>query len=653
MPSAGAGGRLLFAGAPRRHRVCGPDLGLTERLRLFQRLRAAQERRDGAGDGAGGGRVPPGTPIRIALPGGGRLPGRALQTTPFQVATQLGGGLAEAALVARVNGTLQDLDRPLESDTDLELLDFSTPEGQATFWRSGACVLGAVAEQFYGATLCSAQATEDGFFCDVHMGDRTVQRGELPALEEACAAFARAGHRFERLEATRQQLAELFKVRPAACPLPGMSPPQCVPSPSQHGAAEPSVGTLGPSWSGLWTRVMPTGTSVTFPQCPLHLVLQRELEPQLPPGVLAAVAVGPTRPSPPWASALDGFPPAWPMAAAVTRHCRQPPEPSPTPPLPRTAFAHLRRQAAALDALRPRLNACCRHHAPLPCARRAWTDVLDGFCTDEFGVKTRQFHCCRRHGAARRRCFAEGPDAVAAAATAIAVVTDWEPSGDLSFPPGEPTAANMGNICGLWGLRPGTANHPGRAGPRVRFRVRLERDYGRCCRNGSLACAHKAWQKGLERFCREESAVKTGQHRCCRGGGGGRARGRCFAAAAPHPSYDREVHNVSLSRPGPALLRSLCAPTRLLTRRPPVPELLGAVTAACCPLPPEERSACAQEQLSQGIATLCATPQDAWRDPQGCCSWGDPERRRCFDTEYLARVTLGAAVAPPPFGQDE
>ncbi|NXV53685.1 ECM1 protein, partial [Uria aalge] len=71
-----------------------------------------------------------------------------------------------------------------------------------------------------------------------------------------------------------------------------------------------------------------------------------------------------------------------------------------TPLLPRTAFAHLRRQAAALDALRPRLNACCHHRSPLPCARRAWTDVLDGFCTDEFGVKTRQFHCCRQHGAA-------------------------------------------------------------------------------------------------------------------------------------------------------------------------------------------------------------------------------------------------------------
>ncbi|XP_027766078.1 threonine--tRNA ligase, mitochondrial-like, partial [Empidonax traillii] len=216
--SARAGSRLLLAGPPRRHRVSGPD---PERLRLFQRLRAAAERRDGPGDGdgdgagagggAGGGRVPPGTPIRIALPGGHRLDGRALQTTPFQVATQLGGGLAEAALVARVNGVLQDLDRPLEHDSDLELLDFSSPEGREAFWRSSACVLGAVAERFFGGTLCSARATEDGFYCDVHMGDRTVQSAELPALEEACAAFARAQHPFERLEAPRQQLAELLQ----------------------------------------------------------------------------------------------------------------------------------------------------------------------------------------------------------------------------------------------------------------------------------------------------------------------------------------------------------------------------------------------------------------------------------------------------------
>ncbi|XP_038023774.2 threonine--tRNA ligase, mitochondrial [Anas platyrhynchos] len=204
MPPALTGGRLLLGAAPRRYR---PQVA--ERLRLFQQLQDARERR--AGGDADGGSPPVGTPIRIALPGGRCLHGRALQTTPRQVAEQLGSGLAASVLVARVNGALRDLEQPLEDDTELELLDFAAPEGRAAFWQSSAFVLGAVLEQFYGATLCSTVATEDGFFCDAHMGDRTVQRSELPALEDACMAFARAQHRFERLEATREQLGELFK----------------------------------------------------------------------------------------------------------------------------------------------------------------------------------------------------------------------------------------------------------------------------------------------------------------------------------------------------------------------------------------------------------------------------------------------------------
>uniref|UniRef100_A0A8B9SWZ9 Probable threonine--tRNA ligase, cytoplasmic n=1 Tax=Anas platyrhynchos TaxID=8839 RepID=A0A8B9SWZ9_ANAPL len=221
--------------------------------------------RGGLGAMPTGGAPQWGPPSASPCPGGAACTGRALQTTPRQVAEQLGygiggvppdpslspwispgppgspwvppvppsrcrapfpaphpnltmsppcprrSGLAASVLVARVNGALRDLEQPLEDDTELELLDFAAPEGRAAFWQSSAFVLGAVLEQFYGATLCSTVATEDGFFCDAHMGDRTVQRSELPALEDACMAFARAQHRFERLEATREQLGELFK----------------------------------------------------------------------------------------------------------------------------------------------------------------------------------------------------------------------------------------------------------------------------------------------------------------------------------------------------------------------------------------------------------------------------------------------------------
>ncbi|XP_048785298.1 LOW QUALITY PROTEIN: extracellular matrix protein 1 [Lagopus muta] len=346
-----------------------------------------------------------------------------------------------------------------------------------------------------------------------------------------------------------------------------------------------------------------------------------------------------------WGSVLDGFPPAWPLPDDLSRYCSGPsliPR-APRPSLPPAAFAHLRRQVAALDSFWPRLDSCCQHHAPLPCARRAWTDVLDTFCEDEFGVKTRQFHCCHQHGAARRRCFAKAT----VGTTEIAEITEitlLEPVVVPSFPPGEPTPANMENICRLRGLRPSPKGLPG---PRARFHSRLERDFGRCCHNSSLECAHTAWQKGLERFCREEGAVKTRQHRCCKRGLG-QARSRCFATAAPHPAYDQEVHNISLARPGPAMLRTLCGPIRLLSKRRPVPELLEAVTTTCCALPQDERSPCAEEQLSQQIDVLCAASRSSWRDPRGCCAWLGRERLRCFEEEYLEGVTLGAAIPPPP-----
>lgn len=125
-----------------------------------------------------------------------------------------------------------------------------------------------------------------------------------------------------------------------------------------------------------------------------------------------------------------------------------------------------------------------------------WTNVLDSFCDDEFGVKTRQFHCCRLHGAARRRCFTDATAAATAAThvTEVTEVTVWDVAHEPSFPPGEPTAANMDNICRLRGLRPGPRGLPG---PRARFHTRLERDFGRCCSNGTgLECARVAVSVG-------------------------------------------------------------------------------------------------------------------------------------------------------------
>ncbi len=72
-------------------------------------------------------------------------------TLPPSVLSQ---GLADSAVVARVDGVLWDLDRPLEGDCALELVKFDEPDGQYVFWHSSAHMLGEAMERHYGGCLC-------------------------------------------------------------------------------------------------------------------------------------------------------------------------------------------------------------------------------------------------------------------------------------------------------------------------------------------------------------------------------------------------------------------------------------------------------------------------------------------------------------------
>ncbi|XP_032991846.1 threonine--tRNA ligase, mitochondrial [Lacerta agilis] len=190
--------RLYRAGALPSH--------ISERLVFYEKLKAAAAERCAERSHKNS------RPIRISIPGGSEINGEAWMTTPYQVALQISRSLAQGAVVARVNGSLHDLDRPLEGDASLEFVDFESRDGQALFWHSSAHVLGGAAEHFYGASLCHGPSTENGFFYDMYLDEeRTVSSKDLPVLEEICKGIIAKNHPFERLEVSREDLMELFK----------------------------------------------------------------------------------------------------------------------------------------------------------------------------------------------------------------------------------------------------------------------------------------------------------------------------------------------------------------------------------------------------------------------------------------------------------
>jgi threonyl-tRNA synthetase len=90
-------------------------------------------------------------------------------TTPLQIAKDISPRLADAALVAKTNGNLIDLAKPLESDTDLRLVTERDPEALEVYRHSSAHLLAAaVLELFPETKLGHGPPTESGFFYDFY-----------------------------------------------------------------------------------------------------------------------------------------------------------------------------------------------------------------------------------------------------------------------------------------------------------------------------------------------------------------------------------------------------------------------------------------------------------------------------------------------------
>ncbi|XP_040457412.1 threonine--tRNA ligase 2, cytoplasmic isoform X3 [Falco naumanni] len=199
--------------AVNRHRndlQCGPGF-IEDRLKIYEALkkehdallayRAANQSK----------------PIKVTLMDGKMAEGESWKTTPYQLAVGISQALASNAVIAKVNGELWDLDRPLEGDCTLELLMFDNEEAKAVYWHSSAHILGEAMEGYFGGCLCYGPPIENGFYYDMYIEDRGVSSNEFPLLENRCKNIIKEKQAFERLEVKKEILLEMFKYNKFKC----------------------------------------------------------------------------------------------------------------------------------------------------------------------------------------------------------------------------------------------------------------------------------------------------------------------------------------------------------------------------------------------------------------------------------------------------
>src|SRR5512133_4397948 len=105
-------------------------------------------------------------------------------TSALDIAKSISPRLADAAMVAKVNGNLVDLAKPIEQDAEVRILTERYPEALEVYRHSSAHLMAAaVLELFPETKLGHGPATESGFFYDFYR-EKPFTPEDLEAIEK-------------------------------------------------------------------------------------------------------------------------------------------------------------------------------------------------------------------------------------------------------------------------------------------------------------------------------------------------------------------------------------------------------------------------------------------------------------------------------------
>ena len=156
--------------------------------------------------------------ITVTLPDGSL---RTLENgaTLAELASDIGPGLAKAAVIGEVNGIEVDLDTTLTDGSLVSIITDTSDQGLETLRHSTAHVLAqAVLDIYPGATFAIGPPIENGFYYDFSIpNNEAIKEENLALIEERMSEIITADQAFKRGETSVEEALLMFSDHPYKC----------------------------------------------------------------------------------------------------------------------------------------------------------------------------------------------------------------------------------------------------------------------------------------------------------------------------------------------------------------------------------------------------------------------------------------------------
>ena len=131
--------------------------------------------------------------------------------TPFQIAQSISERLANDALAAKVNGSVLDMQRPINKDADIRFLMFDDEEGKEVYWHSSSHLMAHAIKSLYPeAKFGVGPAIENGFYYDFDI-NKKLDEEDLRQIEHRMEKISKEDHKFQRSELSKEKAIDFFK----------------------------------------------------------------------------------------------------------------------------------------------------------------------------------------------------------------------------------------------------------------------------------------------------------------------------------------------------------------------------------------------------------------------------------------------------------